>query len=292
MIKNKNHIRKVDTGKVPMKYKPVFTKIMKKEVDRSVYIDFNSGLYLRKLTHLFRTMDNLTTDTLIYSPNKEHLVDTVNQRNSIILHNLMENIETVKLLCIMDRSYRSKIYREIEVQNTLNKTKYSRSQIKSELRQHSYSVIAPESNLSIEGDSSGLNFNIELESRNGASTISDEELRNLISDTPLKLDNSCNESRAHSSELDNSATKLNEQSVANEGLTQMNSRNPELNAVVNKLITSKRITVTNNRIPSIDEIDISSILNYSPETDVWLNSVANYEEMEPIYEKAYISPFD
>ena len=72
----------------------------------------------------------------------------------------------------------------------------------------------------------------------------------------------------------------------------MNSRNPELNAVVNKLITSKRITVTNNRIPSIDEIDISSILNYSPETDVWLNSVANYEEMEPVYEKAYISPFD
>jgi hypothetical protein len=72
----------------------------------------------------------------------------------------------------------------------------------------------------------------------------------------------------------------------------MNSRNPELNAVVNKLITSKHITVTNNRIPSIDEIDITSILNYSPETDLWLNSVSDYEEIEPVYEKAYISPFN
>ena len=106
MISKLNHGRlgTVD-GQPKIDHKPAFNKITKRELNQSINIDFSSGLYLRKLTHLLKTMDEFVSDTFIYNSNKEFLVNVVNQRNSIIVHKIKENIETVRLICAMDRNY-------------------------------------------------------------------------------------------------------------------------------------------------------------------------------------------
>ena len=95
----------------------VFKKIKNKKAVQSNTIEYGSGTGLRKLNQLLKLAEDLNLDTFIYNPNKEFLVNVVNDRNSIIIQKLKENIETVRLICRMDRHYRSRIFQRKRSKN-------------------------------------------------------------------------------------------------------------------------------------------------------------------------------
>ena len=95
----------------------VFKKIKNKKAVQSNTIEYGSGTGLRKLNQLLKLAEDLNLDTFIYNPNKEFLVNVVNERNSIIIQKLKENIETVRLICRMDRQYRSRIFQRKKSKN-------------------------------------------------------------------------------------------------------------------------------------------------------------------------------
>lgn len=97
----------------------VFKKIKNKKAVQSNTIEYGSGTGLRKLNQLLKLAEDLNLDTFIYNPNKEFLVNVVNERNSIIIQKLKENIETVRLICRMDRHYRSRIFQRKKSKNLL-----------------------------------------------------------------------------------------------------------------------------------------------------------------------------
>ena len=105
---------------------PVFNKIQQyngNQIQTIDYGDFGSNKCLRRLVSLLKSVVDLTTDTLIYSPNKEFLVNLVNERNQLIFQKLKDNIETVRLLCEMDRRFRAKMTRQTK--SFLDKKKYN-----------------------------------------------------------------------------------------------------------------------------------------------------------------------
>lgn len=105
---------------------PVFNKIQQyngNQIQTIDYGDFGSNKCLRRLVSLLKSVADLTTDTLIYSPNKEFLVNLVNERNQLIFQKLKDNIETVRLLCEMDRRFRAKMTRQTK--SFLDKKKYN-----------------------------------------------------------------------------------------------------------------------------------------------------------------------
>jgi hypothetical protein len=97
-------------------------KITKKRV--KYVTDSNSGMYLRKMNYLIKTLDNFALDTPVYNPNKEYLVKLVNQRNSDILKIVKENIETLRLICTMDRNYRYREAKRVKSKDTLALEQY------------------------------------------------------------------------------------------------------------------------------------------------------------------------
>jgi hypothetical protein len=97
--------------------KPVFNKIKQNLATHTQMVDFGDyGAHrcLKKITSMIKDMDDLTTDTIIYTPNKEFLVNLVNERNGIIFQKLKENIATIRLICDMDRRYRAKNARKLK----------------------------------------------------------------------------------------------------------------------------------------------------------------------------------
>ena len=105
---------------------PVFNKIQQyngNQIQTIDYGDFGSNKSLRRLVSLLKSVADLTTDTLIYSPNKEFLVNLVNERNQLIFQKLKDNIETVRLLCEMDRRFRAKMTRQTK--SFLDKKKHN-----------------------------------------------------------------------------------------------------------------------------------------------------------------------
>jgi hypothetical protein len=94
---------------------PVFNKIQQfngNQIQTIDFGDFGSNKALRRLVSLLKSVADLTLDTLVYSSNKEFLVNLVNERNFAIFQNLKDNIETVRLLCEMDRRFRAKMTRQ------------------------------------------------------------------------------------------------------------------------------------------------------------------------------------
>ena len=100
-----------------MGHKVVFKKIKNKKAIQSNTIEYGSGTGLRKLNQLLKLAEDLNLDTFIYNTNKEFLVNVVNDRNSIIIQKLKENIETVRLICTMDRHYRSRTFQKKKSKN-------------------------------------------------------------------------------------------------------------------------------------------------------------------------------
>ena len=98
----------VDTKIDKINHNKVFNKVEKKGAYQLSTIDFSPGACLRKLTQLLKIVEGLNFDTLVYNDRKEFLVNVVNDRNAIILKNIRENIETVRLMCNMDRAHRSR----------------------------------------------------------------------------------------------------------------------------------------------------------------------------------------
>jgi hypothetical protein len=97
--------------------KPVFNKIKQNLVTHKQMIDlgdFSAINCLKKIISMIKDMDKLTTDTLIYTPNKELLVNVVNERNAIIFQKLKDNVATIRLICEMDRRYRAKNARQVK----------------------------------------------------------------------------------------------------------------------------------------------------------------------------------
>ena len=90
-----------------LKHKPVFRKLISTERTQLEAIDYNSALCLQKLESLLKSADSLITGTRIYSDNKEFLVNLVNNRHVDIVRLIKANIETVRLICTMDRNYRA-----------------------------------------------------------------------------------------------------------------------------------------------------------------------------------------
>ena len=90
-----------------LKHQPVFRKLISTEKTNVELIDFNSTVCLQKLESLLKIADDLCTGTRIYSDNKEFLVNLVNERHANIVQMIKANIETVRLICTMDRNYRS-----------------------------------------------------------------------------------------------------------------------------------------------------------------------------------------
>ena len=101
-----------DTNKVV--FRPLFSKILRGETDDRPWDDFSAGKCLRNLDAVIRLMDRLGSETLIYSSNKAFLVDLVNNRNSIILQKLRENAATMRLICDMDRRYRTRQIKQMK----------------------------------------------------------------------------------------------------------------------------------------------------------------------------------
>jgi hypothetical protein len=101
----KNTYRKAP--KSILKHQPVFRKLISTERSHVELIDFNSTISLQKLESLLKIADDVCTGTRVYSDNKEFLVNLVNDRHANIVQLLKDNIETVKLICSMDRNYRS-----------------------------------------------------------------------------------------------------------------------------------------------------------------------------------------
>ena len=97
--------------------KPVFNKIKQNLATHTQMVDFGdfgANRCLKKIISMIKDMDNLTTDTVIYTPNKEFLVNLVNERNAIIFQKLKDNIATIRLICDMDRRYRAKNARKLK----------------------------------------------------------------------------------------------------------------------------------------------------------------------------------
>jgi len=89
-------------------FKPMFTKITMGEAKSKPWDDLSAGKCLRNLDSIIKLMERLVTDALIYCPNKEFLVNLANNRNSIILQKLKENSATLRIICDMDRRFRTK----------------------------------------------------------------------------------------------------------------------------------------------------------------------------------------
>jgi hypothetical protein len=111
-----DQISKLDVSEVnKLTPTPVFNKIQQfndNQIQTIDFGDFGSNKALRRLVSLLKSVADLTLDTLIYSSNKEFLVNLVNERNHVIFQNLKDNIETVRLLCEMDRRFRAKMTRQ------------------------------------------------------------------------------------------------------------------------------------------------------------------------------------
>ena len=107
---------------------PVFNKVHQyngnhgNQIQTIDFGDFGSNKSLRRLVSLLKSVAELTVDTLVYSSNKEFLVNLVNERNFVIFQNLKDNIETVRLLCEMDRRFRTKMTRQTK--SFLDKKRY------------------------------------------------------------------------------------------------------------------------------------------------------------------------
>ena len=95
---------------------PMLRKIMKVGNNNSPSLYRNSAACVKKVKYLIDNFGYFTFDTLIYSPYKEKLVDTVNQRNSTIFQMLKENLEMLQHICALDhgRSHRAKKKEELE----------------------------------------------------------------------------------------------------------------------------------------------------------------------------------
>ena len=108
---------------------PVFNKVHQyngnhgNQIQTIDFGDFGSNKCLRRLVSLLKSVADLTVDTLVYSSNKEFLVNLVNERNFVIFQNLKDNIETVRLLCEMDRRFRAKMTRQTK--SFLDKKRYN-----------------------------------------------------------------------------------------------------------------------------------------------------------------------
>lgn len=95
-----------------VEYAPIFRALTKRQVCQNRKIEFNSGECLRKLRQVQQTLRSIVANTLIYDEYKLTLVNVINERNSIVLHGITENIEAIQLLCNADRNYRRRIIRE------------------------------------------------------------------------------------------------------------------------------------------------------------------------------------
>ena len=105
------------TGIDQLIQKPVFNKIKQNLATHTQMIDFGNfgaNRCLKKMISMIKDMDHLTTDTVIYTPNKEFLVNLVNERNAVIFQKLKDNIATIRLICDMDRRYRAKNARRLK----------------------------------------------------------------------------------------------------------------------------------------------------------------------------------
>jgi len=112
MDNNKVHIDVKVSKVASVEYAPIFKALTKKQICQSRRIEFNSGECLRKLRQVQQSLQSIVAKTLIYDEHKLALVNIINERNSIILHGLAENIEAIQLLCGSDRNYRRRIIRE------------------------------------------------------------------------------------------------------------------------------------------------------------------------------------
>jgi hypothetical protein len=93
---------------VKMDNELMFKKVTDPEIGQFVAIDLSAGRNLRRLSYLLKCVEDLATSTFIHSPAKEFLANIVNTRHSIILQKMRENIETLRLICTIDRNYRAK----------------------------------------------------------------------------------------------------------------------------------------------------------------------------------------
>jgi hypothetical protein len=113
MDKSKAHIDvKLSNRVASFEYAPIFKALTKKQICQNRKIEFNSGESLRKLRQVQQSLQSIVAKSLIYDKHKLTLVNIINERNSIILHGLAENIEAIQLSCNSDRNYRRRMIRE------------------------------------------------------------------------------------------------------------------------------------------------------------------------------------
>ena len=91
----------------------MFKKVTDPEIGQFATIDLSAGRNLRRLSYLLKSVEDLTSDTFIHNPRKEFLVNVVNKRHSIILQKMRENVETLRLICAMDRNYRARLSKKL-----------------------------------------------------------------------------------------------------------------------------------------------------------------------------------
>jgi hypothetical protein len=230
--------------------KPVFNKIKHNRATHTQMIDFGNygtNRCLKKIISMIKDMDDLTTDTVIYTPNKEFLVNLVNERNAIIFQKLKDNIATIRLICDMDRRYRAKNARKLKnLMENKGVRRYRPRLTENEI----HYLVTPGNGIT------GIKFElIHPESINKA------DLKKLVSNTAGYIDNRV--AMPHSSlskkEKETLCCYYSNDEISIENINPSIKSDHVLNDVVNKMTIGKNMDVINlySNDDVFDDIPIS-----------------------------------
>lgn len=118
---NHNLNSQTDPKPVSQSHPPMFNSVTVEKLRNNKVIEYNSGASLKKLRNVLSSLQSICVDTFIYDVNKEILVDVINERHSMVIRMIQENIEAIRIMCCLDRGHRRKLITRAE-QNRRNKS--------------------------------------------------------------------------------------------------------------------------------------------------------------------------
>jgi hypothetical protein len=118
---NHNLNPQTDPKQVSQSHPPMFNSVTVEKLRNNKVIEYNSGASLKKLRNVLNSLQSICVDTFIYDVNKEILVDVINERHSMVIRMIQENIEAIRIMCCLDRGHRRKLITRAE-QNRRNKS--------------------------------------------------------------------------------------------------------------------------------------------------------------------------
>ena len=118
---NHNLNPQTDPKQVSQSHPPMFNSVTVEKLRNNKVIEYNSGASLKKLRNVLNSLQSICVDTFIYDVNKEILVDVINERHSMVIRMIQENIEAIRIMCCLDRGHRRKLITRAE-QNRRSKS--------------------------------------------------------------------------------------------------------------------------------------------------------------------------